>query len=241
MLTGERTVPGIDRENYWFRRHEVVYEWIVARGLPPGHVLEAGCGEGYGAAILARNRPVLAFDYDEAVLRHLRRAHPGIAAIRANLDRLPVADASVGSVVSLQVIEHLWDLGGFLRECRRAISPGGTLILSTPNRLTFSPGLGRGETPTNPFHLEEFDAEQLTGLVTRAGFVGPEVLGVRHGIRLPAVDDLVARQVDAILADDWSPDLLQLVASVRTSDFEIGPALPTDADLIVTADVPRTR
>ena len=29
-LTGERTVPGLAEENYWFRRHEVVYERLAA-------------------------------------------------------------------------------------------------------------------------------------------------------------------------------------------------------------------
>ena len=53
-LTGERTVPGIARENYWFRRHLVVYEALAPRCR--GVVLEAGCGEGYGADLLAARR-----------------------------------------------------------------------------------------------------------------------------------------------------------------------------------------
>ncbi|MDN5854568.1 MAG: SAM-dependent methyltransferase, partial [Actinomycetia bacterium] len=51
-ITGERTVPGIWHENYWFRRHEVVYE-RVAEFVAGLDVLEAGCGEGYGARLLA--------------------------------------------------------------------------------------------------------------------------------------------------------------------------------------------
>ena len=46
-LTGERTVPGIAREQYWFARHEVVYRWLAAR-CAGASVLEAGSGEGYG-------------------------------------------------------------------------------------------------------------------------------------------------------------------------------------------------
>ena len=30
-LTGERTVPGLAEENYWFRRHEVVYQRLAGR------------------------------------------------------------------------------------------------------------------------------------------------------------------------------------------------------------------
>src|SRR4051812_41952541 len=51
-LTGERTLPDVPEENYWFRRHLVVYEWIRERvgGL---RVVDMACGEGYGSDVLA--------------------------------------------------------------------------------------------------------------------------------------------------------------------------------------------
>src|SRR4051795_7493077 len=51
-LTGERTLPDIPEENYWYRRHLAVYEWIAGqvRGL---RVADLACGEGYGADVLA--------------------------------------------------------------------------------------------------------------------------------------------------------------------------------------------
>ena len=67
-LTGERTVPGIAEENYWFRRHEVVYRDLLAR-CTGRTVLEAGCGEGYGADMIADvARRVIGLDYDESAL-----------------------------------------------------------------------------------------------------------------------------------------------------------------------------
>ena len=57
-LTGERTLPDVPAENYWYRRHLVVYEWIAAR-VAGGVVLDMACGEGYGSAVLARSgRPM---------------------------------------------------------------------------------------------------------------------------------------------------------------------------------------
>ncbi|KKC01991.1 SAM-dependent methlyltransferase, partial [Mycobacterium nebraskense] len=47
-LTGERTIPDLDVENYWFRRHQVVYQRLAGH-CAGREVLEAGCGEGYGA------------------------------------------------------------------------------------------------------------------------------------------------------------------------------------------------
>jgi len=47
-LTGERTLPDVPEENYWYQRHLVVYRWIAERvdGL---HVVDVASGEGYGA------------------------------------------------------------------------------------------------------------------------------------------------------------------------------------------------
>lgn len=76
-LTGERTIPGLAEENYWFRRHEVVYRRLS--GLCAGKdVLEAGCGEGYGADLIADvARRVVAVDYDAATVAHVRARYPG--------------------------------------------------------------------------------------------------------------------------------------------------------------------
>src|ERR1700691_5998494 len=51
-LTGERTLPDVPEENYWFRRHLVVYEWIAARGRGL-RAMHMACGEGYGSNLLA--------------------------------------------------------------------------------------------------------------------------------------------------------------------------------------------
>src|SRR5215204_6110745 len=52
-LTGERTLPDVPEENYWFQRHLVVYEWIAQR-THGRRVVDLASGEGYGEAVLAR-------------------------------------------------------------------------------------------------------------------------------------------------------------------------------------------
>lgn len=181
MLTGERTIPGLDIENYWFRRHEVVYQRL-ARHCAGRDVLEAGCGEGYGADMIAGvARRVIAVDYDEAAVAHVRGRYPRVDVMQANLAQLPLPDSSVDVVVNFQVIEHLWDQTQFVVECARVLRPSGLLLMSTPNRITFSPGR---DTPINPFHTRELNAVELTELLVGGGFRDVSISGLFHGPRL---------------------------------------------------------
>jgi SAM-dependent methyltransferase len=234
-LTGERTLPGATGEEYWFARHEAAYRWIVetfAEKLLGAVVVDAGSGEGYGAATLraAGAREVLALEFDEASVAHAATSYPEVATLRANLAAMPLAAGSVDLLVSMQVVEHLWDLRGFLRDCFSALRPGGLLVVSTPNRPVFSPGLVRGEKPTNPFHVEEFDAEQLEELLHAAGFADVTLHGLHHGARIEAWEresgeSLVAAQVGSALNPDAERrGLREFVGSVTAADLCVGAA-----------------
>lgn len=245
-LTGERTLPDVPGEEYWFARHEAAYGWAVAAldalPLAGAAVVEAGSGEGYGADLLraAGARVVVALEYDEAAARHAASAYPAVGSVRANLAALPIAPGRADAVVSLQVVEHLWDLRGFLAGCAAALRPGGRLVLSTPNRPVFSPGLARGERPTNPFHVEEFDAEQLRALVAAAGFERTAVVGLHHGSRIAAWErrrgePVVAAQVRAVVGPAGADaDLAAFVSTVRADDFVVAAAADAQ-DLLLTA------
>jgi SAM-dependent methyltransferase len=232
-LTGERTIPGLAEENYWFRRHEVVYERLAGR-CAGRDVLEAGCGEGYGADLIAGvARRVVGLDYDESAVAHVRARYPRVEMHHGNLAELPLPDGEVDVVVNFQVIEHLWDQGQFVAECFRVLRPTGVLLMSTPNRITFSPGR---DTPINPFHTRELNAAELTELLTAAGFSVEGVHGVFHGPRLVELDErhggsIIDAQIARALADaPWPDDLLADVASVTTDDFDLVSAAERDID-----------
>jgi SAM-dependent methyltransferase len=228
LLTGERTVPGVDHENYWFRRHEAAY--LALRERCAGAVVfEAGCGEGYGADLLAGvAKRVIAADYDPPATHHAARAYPSLDVLRANLAALPVASGSVDVVANFQVIEHLWDQDGFLAECRRILRPGGILLVTTPNRLTFSPGQ---DSPLNPFHTRELAPDELVDLLHANGFTVEFRGGLRHGPTLRALDaahggSLIDAQAEVVIGTlpgqaHWPAGLLADVASVRAADFDI--------------------
>ncbi|MFI1913390.1 class I SAM-dependent methyltransferase [Nocardia sp. NPDC020380] len=223
-LTGERTVPGIAEENYWFRRHEIAYVRMLEQ-CAGKTVLEAGSGEGYGANMIADvATQVIGLDYDDSAVAHVRAKYPRVEMIQGNLADLPLDEAAVDIVVNFQVIEHLWDQSQFLRECLRVLRPGGKLLISTPNRITFSPGR---DTPLNPFHTRELNAAEMTELLVEAGFRVELMAGIFHGPALVALDEkwggsLIDAQIERALAGEpWPADLTADVAAVRIEDFEL--------------------
>ncbi|AEF41668.1 class I SAM-dependent methyltransferase [Hoyosella subflava] len=238
-LTGERTVPGIAEENYWFRRHEIVYLDLLAR-CAGRVVVDAGFGEGYGAALLADAADrVIGLDYDQQAAEHAGRRYPAITPVRSNLAALPLADDSVDVVVNFQVIEHLWDQLQFIKECHRVLRPGGELLISTPNRITFSPGR---ETPLNPFHTRELSASELTELLSDGGFGIKTMTGVHHGGRLKELDaryggSLIDEQLRYALAGTPWPEALSAdVAGVTADDFVLSEAdIDASLDLVAIA------
>ena len=231
-ITGERTVPGVASENYWFRRHEAGYA-AVPRWVPtaPRILVDAGCGEGYAADLLRSAWPavrVVGVDYDAVTTTHAARTHGGeqTAYLRGALTALPLVTGSADVTVSLQVLEHIWTPGDFVRELARLTRPGGVVVLSTPNRVTFSPGLGRREEPSNLYHCREYDAAELTSEL-RGWLPHAEVtvLGLGHGERLLRWESergsIVAAQQDRP-PQDWGEDLMELISSVTLADFVLG-------------------
>lgn len=242
-LTGERTVPGIPEENYWFRRHEVVYLDLLPH-CAGARVVDAGFGEGYGADLISRTaRSVVGLDYDRQAAEHVARRYPRVTVVRSNLAALPLADNSVDVVVNFQVIEHLWDQPQFVRECLRVLRPGGKLLISTPNRITFSPGR---DTPLNPFHTRELDAAELGELLTDAGFAVESMTGVHHGDRLRRLDarhggSIIDAQIDRALAGEpWPQELSDDVAAVAAADFDLrADDIDASLDLVAVAVKPQ--
>lgn len=242
-LTGERTVPGIPEENYWFRRHEAAYQELLPY-CAGATVLEAGCGEGYGAGLIAsRSARVIALDYDEPTTAHVARNYPDIAVLRGNLAFLPVRGDSIDVVANFQVIEHLWDQDGFLAECFRVLRPGGRLLCTTPNRLTFTPD---SDVPLNPFHTRELAPSELDLLLRENGFEVEVLHGLHHGAGVRALDEryggsIIDAQLDVVLGKlpgqaEWPAELLADIDSIRAPDFDInGERLDESLDLVAVA------
>ena len=140
-LTGERTLPDVPEENYWYRRHLAVYRWIAAR-CEGKHVVDMACGEGYGSAVLAeRARTVVGVEANPEAQDHarLRYTAPGLTFERALVEEFD-RGAPYDAIVFLQTVEHVEEAAALLARFASLLAPGGLAYVSTPNRLTLDPG-----------------------------------------------------------------------------------------------------
>jgi SAM-dependent methyltransferase len=179
-LTGERTLPDVPAENYWFRRHLAVYEWIAARvgGLD---VVDMACGEGYGADVLARRAAhVTGVDANPEAHEHarLKYTRPGVRFVR---DLVEAYSEPCDAVVFLQTIEHVQNPEEVLAHFREMLRPGGVAYVTTPNLLTLAPP--GAEKSDNPWHVKEYRAHEFRELCESV-FDEVELLGVFHARKL---------------------------------------------------------
>jgi SAM-dependent methyltransferase len=180
-LTGERTLPDVPEENYWYRRHLAVYEWIAAR-VAGKRVVDMACGEGYGSDVLAAAGAANVVGVDANPEAH---EHARLRYVRPNLryerDLVESFAEPCDAVVFLQTIEHVEDAGAILEHFKSMLAPGGVAYVSTPNLLTLAPP--GAEKSDNPWHLREYRAEEFRALC-EGHFERVEMLGLFHARKL---------------------------------------------------------
>jgi 2-polyprenyl-3-methyl-5-hydroxy-6-metoxy-1,4-benzoquinol methylase len=178
QLTGERTLPDVPEENYWYQRHLVVYQWIAER-VAGRHVVDVASGEGYGANVLAgRARSVLGIEPNPDAFEHARLKYPRVT-FRRDIAETFIEECD--DVVFLQTIEHVPDPDAVLDHFRSQLRPGGVAYVSTPNVLTLAPE--GAEKSGNPWHVKEYRPEEFRALC-EAHFGSVELLGLFHARKL---------------------------------------------------------
>ena len=218
-LTGERTLPDVPEENYWYRRHLVVYDWIARRcaGL---EVVDMACGEGYGSDVLSRRAArVTGVDanpdaHDHARLRYRR------ANLRFKRDMVETYSQPCDAVVFLQTIEHLQDPKAALEHFRSLLRPGGVAYVSTPNVLTLAPK--GAERSGNPWHIREYRAAEFRELCESV-FGSVEMHGLFHARKLRAHELALRAGWDRVHAalHVTAPFYDRFVPAITTRDFAL--------------------
>ncbi|HUA74509.1 MAG TPA: methyltransferase domain-containing protein [Solirubrobacteraceae bacterium] len=222
-LTGERTLPDVPEENYWFRRHLVVYEWIAAR-VSSRRVIDMACGEGYGAAVLAgAAASVVGVDANPEAHEHARLRYRR-SNLRFARDLVETFAEPADAVVFLQTIEHLEDPGAALDHFASLVADAspGEVYVSTPNVLTLAPA--GAERSGNPWHVHEYRIEEFDRLC-RAHFREVRMFGLFHARKLRAHELAIRAGWDSLhprlgitkrFYDRFTP-------AISVSDFAIRP------------------
>jgi SAM-dependent methyltransferase len=176
-LTGERTLPDVPDENYWFRRHLAVYEWIGDR-VAGMSVADLACGEGYGSDVLARTAAeVVGVDANPEAHEHARLRYRR-QNLRFERGLVEGFGGPCDAIVFLQTIEHIHEPAELLRGFAAAAP---VAYVSTPNRLTLAPP--GAEKSDNPWHLREYTLAEYRDLLEPC-FAEVEILGVFHARKL---------------------------------------------------------
>lgn len=166
-FTGERYLPSLDwpevSYEHWHR-----YLWVspLAAGR---RVLDAACGEGYGSDFLARAAAhVTGVDVSEAVIEKARRKYQraNLSYVCGSVASLPIEGAQLFDLaVSFETIEHVGEKEqlAFLAEVKRLLKSDGRLVISTPNKATYT------DIPKahNEYHIREFYQDEFASFLGR--------------------------------------------------------------------------
>lgn len=190
-ITGERVNTPAGGFNPTWQRHVAAYA-LCAPFLPPGRVLDLGCGVGHSYALLAP-RETVGLDVDAAALadQHDRET------VAADMREIPFGPGSFASALSVHSLEHVPDPERVLAEVRRTVAPGGVAVFVTPNRLTFA----HPDEVIDPYHYFEVAPEELRTLCAGT-FAAVELHGIFGSPRYRELLDRQNRTLDRLLAAD---------------------------------------
>lgn len=154
-------------EAFFHRNRARVVRRLVARHAVPGApILDAGCGTGLNLRHLPKGS--VGLDINPRNVALLRERLPDHVVVEGDVEQMPFADHSFGTVLCTEVIEHIPDPSRAIAEFRRVLRPDGVLIGSVPARsLVWRLRFLSSTCPhSEPFHNEYLPHE------VRAMFAG---------------------------------------------------------------------
>jgi ubiquinone/menaquinone biosynthesis C-methylase UbiE len=143
------------------------YRFASDRITPGATVLDAACGSGYGTEILSQKAGhVIGVDISDQALVYAKQRYgrANIEFKRADLCQgIDLPDGHCDTVVSFETLEHVPNQHRMLSEFHRLLRPGGTLIISTPDREIIT----EKAHEENEFHISELSKEEFIRLLSR--------------------------------------------------------------------------
>lgn len=161
--TGERVIPDqMKPSNGLLLEHLARYQFCLP--YVKGRVLDLACGSGYGTQFIAKKKKrdvddVIGLDANEEAVKYARSRyyHPNVDYYCENaVDTLLAKKyGTFDTIVSFETLEHIEDEKQFLFNLYELLSPGGTILLSTPF------GNGRGMECGSPFHVHQLTIREF--------------------------------------------------------------------------------
>jgi SAM-dependent methyltransferase len=152
--------------HWWYRGRRRVLDGVIDDLHLPARsrILDAGCGSGRNMVELARHGPVTGIELSNTSVEVARGRAVG-DVIAGSVLEMPFEDDSFDLAASLDVIEHLEDDLGALRELRRVVAPGGSLLVTVPAY----PWLWSGHDEVNHHH-RRYTRRSLRCVAEQAGW-----------------------------------------------------------------------
>lgn len=154
LQTAERVSDMDLSDNYVYQRSLLAY--YKAAEIVSGRVLEIGTGSGYGIKLISsKAEQFTTIDkFENPALINSLHQFPNVSFVKMNIPPLSdIPDNSFDYVITFQVIEHIQDDTGFIKEIHRVLKSGGKLILTTPNK--------KMSITRNPWHIREYTIQEL--------------------------------------------------------------------------------
>lgn len=232
----------VQRYHWWYRGRRALLRRLVPRLLPSdrrGRILDLGCGVGVNARLLARHgSPVLVDESPVALAR--ARAVAAQPCLQGDALRLPFRAGAFDLACALDVLEHLPDDRGALRELARVLAPGGRLLVLVP-----AFGFLWGPQDRVSRHVRRYRRGELVARVREAGFHVERAWYFNCALFLPI---LVARKLlDAVgrrerSENELTPGLANRILErwfARESRLSLGVSFPFGVSLALVATAPR--
>jgi SAM-dependent methyltransferase len=179
-----------------------------ARTAKFGRALDLGCGGGHVSFTLAPLvREITAYDLSDAMLSAVteearKRGFANLATRQGAVEALPFADASFDFMATRYSAHHWFDVPRALKEARRVLKPGGTLMAIdavAPDNVVCDTFVQTIEMLRDPSHVRDYSVREWLAMLREAGFAPEEP--VRRRIRLDYATWIARMQTPKVQAD----------------------------------------
>lgn len=221
---GERFVPECQREICYEHWHRYAFASQFTAGLK---VLDAACGEGYGAYLLAGSAAeVVGVDLSEEAVAHAITRYSGAENLHfevADVTQLDFSENTFDLIVSFETLEHLEAQEQMLDEFRRVLKPNGKLLISTPDKAIYTDRMGTD----NEFHVRELYRDEFEALIA-SRFPARHILGQKlafisaiwaSGSLSEGLPQVISDQGN--IDDRWDLDPVYLLAVCAENEADI--------------------